>query len=67
MTDIETEEVFVVVAGEGTVTPLVDGLPTEEFHLEPGTVCRLTAGTTALWKVPHRLRKVYVTAAPPSP
>ncbi|WP_295826917.1 cupin domain-containing protein [uncultured Microbacterium sp.] len=67
MTDVETDEVFVVVEGEGTVSVLVDGRPTESFPLAPGVVCRLTAGTTALWEIPHRLRKVYVTAAPPSP
>lgn len=67
MTDVETDEIFVVVGGEGTVTLLVDGLPTERFPLKPGVVCRLTAGVTTLWEVPRRLRKVYVTATPPSP
>lgn len=65
MTDVETDEIFVVVEGAGTVTVLVDDRPTESFSLEPGTVCRLTAGTTALWEVAHRLRKVYVTAVTP--
>lgn len=62
MVDVEVDEVFVVVEGEASVTLLKDGQPAEVIELRPGTVCRLTAGSTTRWDVPRLLRKVYVLA-----
>ncbi|OKH64289.1 cupin domain-containing protein [Mycolicibacterium goodii] len=58
MSDVEADEVFVVVAGSGSVE-FADGSPT--LHLGPGTVCRLKAGTSTVWTVTETLRKVYLT------
>ncbi|AFP37819.1 cupin domain-containing protein [Mycolicibacterium smegmatis] len=57
MTDVEADEVFVVVAGSGSVE-FADGSPT--LHLRPGSVCRLKAGTSTVWTVTETLRKVYL-------
>ncbi len=62
MVDTEADEVFVVIEGEASVTLLKDGSPTDVIELRPGTVCRLTAGSTTRWDVPRLLRKVYVLA-----
>ncbi|MEP9383806.1 cupin domain-containing protein [Nocardioides cheoyonin] len=56
VTDTEADEVFVVVAGRGTVA--FDG--GEEVALEPGVVVRLHAGERTTWTVTETLRKVYV-------
>lgn len=58
MTDVEADEVFVVVAGSGSVE-FADGSPT--LHLGPGSVVRLKAGTSTVWTVTETLRKVYLT------
>lgn len=55
-TDIEVDEVFVVLAGAATVE-VADG-PTLE--LRPGTVVRLHAGDRTTWTVAETLRKLYV-------
>jgi hypothetical protein len=57
-TDIETDEVFVVLSGSGRVI-LDDG---RELHLAPGTVGVLTAGTPTTWVIDEPLRKVWVVA-----
>ena len=54
--DTETDEVFVVLAGRGTVT-FEDG---EEIDLVPGVAVRLRAGERTTWTVTETLRKVYV-------
>ena len=54
--DVESDEVFVVIAGRATVTIEPSG---EQLHLVPGVVARLTAGTRTTWNVTERLRKVY--------
>lgn len=56
-TDVEVEELFIVVAGEAQVT-FSDG--TAALFLQPGTVGRLAAGAEATWDVRKTLRKVYV-------
>jgi uncharacterized cupin superfamily protein len=58
-TDVETDEVFVVLSGRATVE--VEGGPTLEFG--PGDVGTLTAGSRTIWTVHEPLRKVYVTVA----
>lgn len=55
--DTETDEVFVVLSGEGTVA-FDDG---EVIELRPGTVVRLEAGVRSLWTIRKKLRKVYVS------
>jgi uncharacterized protein len=54
--DTEVDEVFVVLAGRGTVA-FEDG---EVVELAPGVAVRLTAGERTTWTVTEALRKVYV-------
>ena len=56
VTDVESDEVFVVLAGRGMVT-FADG---SSIALLPGTVVRLAAGDRTTWEVSETLRKVYV-------
>lgn len=55
-TDVEADELFVVLSGRATVE--VDGGPTLEVG--PGDVGLLTAGARTTWTVHETLRKVYV-------
>jgi uncharacterized cupin superfamily protein len=55
-TDVEADEVFVVLAGRATIA-IADG-PTLEVG--PGDVGVLAAGTRTTWTVHEDLRKVYV-------
>lgn len=55
--DVEADEVFVLLAGRGTVH-VEDG---EVIELTPGAVVRLYAGDRTRWAVTETLRKVYVT------
>lgn len=57
VTDTETDEVFVVLSGRGTVE-LEDG---SSIALRAGTVVRLVAGDRTRWVVEETLRKVYLT------
>jgi uncharacterized cupin superfamily protein len=59
-TDVEVDEVFVVVSGRATVH--IEGGPTLE--LAPGTVGTLRAGDRTVWRVHETLRKVYVATTP---
>ena len=56
VTDVESDEVFVVVAGRGTVT-FSDG---SSVALQPGAVVRLVDGDRTTWEITETLRKVYV-------
>ncbi|QNG38738.1 cupin domain-containing protein [Geodermatophilaceae bacterium NBWT11] len=56
VTDTETDEVFVVVAGRGSVA-FADG---STLDLSPGVVVRLHAGDTTTWVVTEALRKVWL-------
>ena len=58
-TDVEVDEVFVVIAGRATIA--CDQGPTVEVG--PGDVVRLTDGTATTWTIHETLRKVYVTLA----
>ncbi len=60
VTDVEADEVFVVLAGRGRVE-LEDG---STLELRPGAVVRLEAGDRTRWVVEETLRKVYL--APPA-
>ena len=55
-TDVEVDEIFVVLAGRGTVA-FEDG---EVIDLAPGVAVRLTAGERTTWTVEDTLRKLYV-------
>ncbi|CAN7159295.1 cupin domain-containing protein [Terrabacter sp. LjRoot27] len=57
VTDVEADEVFVVLSGRATLT--VEGGATLE--LGPGSVVRLPEGARTTWTVTETLRKVYVT------
>ena len=54
--DVEADEVFVVLEGEGTVR-FEDG---SEVELAPGSVVRLHEGERTEWTIRTRLRKVYL-------
>ena len=56
-TDIESDEIFVVLSGEGSVR-FADGSP--ELALSPGTVGRLKQGTATTWTIERTLRKIYI-------
>ena len=58
MTDVEAEELFVVLSGSATVE-FADATPT--LRLGPGDVVRLAAGAETVWTVTDTLRKVYLT------
>jgi len=61
VTDVEADELFVVVAGRATIE-IADG-PTLEVG--PGSVGVLRAGDRTTWRVHETLRKVYqVTSTP---
>jgi hypothetical protein len=55
-TDVEVDELFVVLAGAGSVT-FADG---SAVDLRPGVLVRLRAGDETTWEITERLRKVYV-------
>ncbi|HQA23732.1 MAG TPA: cupin domain-containing protein [Rhodoglobus sp.] len=58
-TDVEVDEVFVVLAGAATIT-FDDGTVVD---LKPGSFCHLRAGQRTRWHVTATLRKMYVVAA----
>ena len=55
-TDVEVDEVFVVLSGSATVS-FADG---EQVELAPGSVVRLRSGEHTTWVVHDTLRKIYV-------
>jgi len=59
MRDSEVEEIFIVIAGEATLTRTIDG---EEVTVElrPGVVCHLEEGEQNRWDVRVALRKIYI-------
>ena len=56
--DVEVDEVFLVVAGRGTVT-FDDG---SAVALRPGVLVRLLAGDRTTWTIDERVRKLYLAA-----
>lgn len=60
-TDVESDELFVVLSGEATVQ-FADGTP--PLHLRAGVLARLATGTRTTWTVRAALRKLYLQ--PPS-
>jgi len=61
--DVEADELFVVLAGRGTVEFLDAALGSADriLDLAAGSVVRLHAGQRTLWTITEPLRKVYVT------
>lgn len=57
-TDVEVDEVFLVLAGAGIVS-FVDG---SVIELRPGVVVRLRAGDQTRWVITERIRKLYIIA-----
>ena len=55
-TDVEADEVFIVLAGRATIE--IDGGPVLEVG--PGDVGLLPAGAATRWTIHETLRKVYV-------
>ena len=60
MQDVESDEVFVVIAGRATVTFDADD---RVMDLSVGSVARLAAGEHTVWTVTETIRKVYIAAA----
>lgn len=58
-TDVEADEVFIVLSGSGTLAFTSPALPAVE--LEPGTVVRLSEGMRTVWTVRETLRKLYIS------
>lgn len=56
-TDVEADEVFVVLSGRARID-FADG----SVEIGAGDVVRLRAGERTVWTVTETLRKVYVTA-----
>ncbi|MET4704094.1 cupin domain-containing protein [Frigoribacterium sp. UYMn621] len=57
MRDVETDEVFVVIAGRATVSFDADD---RVMDLSAGSVARLSAGERTVWTVTETIRKVYL-------
>ena len=57
-TDVEADEVFVVLSGSATVSFEDPALPAIE--LRPGSVAQLSAGMRTEWTVHETLRKIYI-------
>ena len=55
-TDTETDEVFLVLSGAGTVT-FADG---SALQLRPGVLVCLREGDRTTWEITERLRKLYL-------
>ena len=59
-TDVEVDEVFIVLAGSATIE-FADDSPA--LAVGPGDVVRLAAGAETRWTVTETLRKIYLTQA----
>lgn len=57
-TDVEADEIFVVLSGSATVS--FDDPALAPIELRAGSVARLTAGMHTVWTVREALRKVYI-------
>ena len=60
-TDIEVDEVFIVISGSATIDFINPKSPS--LTVVAGDVVRLTAGTQTRWTVPQKLRKIYLVVA----
>lgn len=61
MSDVEVEELFVVLSGSATVqVHAKNGFEAAELRLVPGTVCHLSEGMHTSWTLHEPLRKMYL-------
>ncbi len=60
MSDVEEDELFVVLSGHGVVEHGDDRTKTV---LTPGVVVRLSAGARTTWTITETLRKVWISSA----
>lgn len=56
--DVETDEVFVVLAGHATIAFDDPALP--DLAVGPGSVVRLAEGQRTVWTVTETLRKIFI-------
>jgi hypothetical protein len=63
VTDVEVDELFVVLQGRATIE-IHEG-PT--LRVGPGDLCVLEAGARTVWRVEETLRKVFHVRLPESP
>ena len=59
-TDIEVDEIFVVISGRARIDFTSPVLPSIEVG--PGDLVRLAAGMQTVWTVTQTLRKVYIAS-----
>jgi len=57
MSDVETDEVFIVLSGSARIDFTASG---ESIDIGPGFVGRFNEGTATVWTVTETLRKVYL-------
>jgi uncharacterized cupin superfamily protein len=57
MSDVESDEVFVVLSGSATVEFADES---DTLHVQPGDVVRLAEGANTVWTVTETIRKVYL-------
>lgn len=61
MTDVEAEELFVVLSGTATVLiHEANGFAASELRLKPGSICQLSEGMHTTWVLDAPLRKMYL-------
>ena len=56
--DVESDEVFVVLAGDATIEFDEPSLP--PIELRPGSIVRLEEGMRTVWRVRETIRKVFI-------
>jgi uncharacterized cupin superfamily protein len=57
MSDVETDEIFIVLSGAARIDFTATG---ESVHIGPSFVGRFDQGTATVWTVTETLRKVYL-------
>ncbi|MEW9548433.1 cupin domain-containing protein [Nonomuraea sp. NPDC050783] len=55
--DVESDELFLVLSGAGTVT-FADG---SRIDLRPGVLVQLRSGDRTTWEITDRMRKLYLS------
>lgn len=61
MSDVEAEELFIVLSGTATVTiHPVNGFEEQTVNLVPGSICHLREGMNTTWVLEAPLRKMYL-------
>lgn len=56
--DVEADEVFVVISGNATIAFDDPALP--DLEVAPGSVVRLAEGQRTVWTVTETVRKIYI-------